>query len=128
MQYVLLPTGTLLYHGTSAKEEFAVPRGPAWFTKDEETAREWMCWKMRPKHERGRPRVLTCRLLAALMLVDTVAVEDWEALGLFVLDDTDPITYHLADSMAAKGLSGWFGNKEVLIVNTSILEGVRYVR
>ena len=39
-----IPRGTILYHGTSAADEFDVLTGPAWVSDSEAVAREFVTW------------------------------------------------------------------------------------
>lgn len=78
MKTVTLRRGMLLYHGTDAKEDFEMPRGPAWFSNSIDVARWFSTW-----HDEARPRILVFKLKEKLVLPEVTqdrSNEIWEII------------------------------------------------
>jgi len=104
-----LQPGTRLYHGTSAMAEFTQLNKESWFGFDPHTAKKWATWG----GDKGRTRVLVFTVWTPVNLIDTIALEDWEALSDFLqVEDT---TYEMRKGVLKKRLPGWYGETEVLI-------------
>lgn len=70
-----LSAGTVLYHGTDVDADFLIPKGPAWFCLDRESAFGWAGWASPPEgFKRGVKRVLAFTLLVDLVLPDVVGL------------------------------------------------------
>jgi len=120
---LVIPAGTELHHGTDCAGDFEIPDGPAWFASTHEVAAEWAGWNY-PAHDRadGERRTHAHVTLADLRLVDldaVQAVEDgWDRLCLAVAGIDDELTREeLAAAFAQRGLAGWAGEEELLIVS-----------
>jgi len=113
MKTVLLPTGTILYHGTDSPKNFTMLRGPSWLVDDIRKAEEWAGWS---KSGGGRKkRVLEFSTKKTLKLLDTRALRQWRRVGILLMDDDDPCMWGLARKVAEAGFDGWLGNTEVMI-------------
>lgn len=130
MREKTLPAGTLLYHGTAAMAEFAVPRGPAWFAETAAEAARWCGWRKSglPVAFGGPRRVLVVRLAAPVTLPDTAALRDWEALNRRTCGTSEPYIEQAVRGVVAAGLAGWYGRTEVMLVDTAGLEPVEAFR
>lgn len=116
-----LTAGTVLYHGTDALEEFLIPRGPAWFAWDWQSAAKWAGWGSKA---RGQRRVIQARLTAPLEVQDTSICEDWRELCYRLIGDEDATPWNMAKAVAENDLGGWYGRAEILLVDVSLLEQV----
>ena len=58
----IIRVGTKLWHGTSAIEDFAIPRGPAWFAPTRTIAQKWAGWADYEHNKpHGNKRILELR-------------------------------------------------------------------
>jgi hypothetical protein len=121
MTLITLPAGVRLHHGTDAPEPFLVPRGPAWFCRDQATAARRAGWG---SIARGPRRVIELELRDDVSVIDTTTRSQWEALGLRLLGDPDPTTGQMTEAVVAAGLGGWFGKTEIMLVETGRLAHV----
>lgn len=103
-----LSRGTLLYYGTSAVEQFTMPRGPAWFTFTLEKAHHWSHWAP----VGGTPRVLSFAVKQGVTLFDTRSLRNWRRLAEHLgVEDT---TYPMSRAVCKIG-DGWYGRDEILL-------------
>ena len=134
--------GTLLYHGTSAEEEFEpdAPDGPAWFSTSMEVARRFVGWN----NGEGLKRVLVYR--ASCRIQKVALLRSSEDMSRFLArleghDDPDEVqadgTEEMRDLLGGQSAyAGWripdnygFGKDDVLLVDPAeCLEFVRVDR
>jgi hypothetical protein len=104
---IKLRKGTILYHGTSAPDEFVIPDGPAWFSMSENVARKFVDWH---DHEDARPRILKFKVAtppSLALLNDKHDLEElMEEVGIEDLDYHGAI-YEDLHSISAHGYDGW---------------------
>lgn len=103
-----LAQGSLLYYGTSAREQFRMPRGPAWFTLSLEKARYWSSWAPMG----GAPRTLSFIVKQSVKLFDTRSLRNWQRLAEYL--DVEDTTYPMSRAVCKIG-NGWYGREEVLL-------------
>lgn len=102
---VSIPKGTLLYHGTSAEDDFEDLDGPAWLSTSEATARRFVTWA----GGAGTPRVLVYRVDRTIPSLAQILDTGDMARLVRVLDpdgDTDA-PGELAELACARGYNGW---------------------
>ncbi len=97
--------GEMLYHGTSAREDFTFPVTPAWFSQARATAEWFTDW-----NEAGpRRRILSFR--AKRRISNLLLVEDAAELRAVMehLAPYDPPegTHDMADAVCQAGYAGW---------------------
>lgn len=112
MKLVVLHPRCRLYHGTSRRKRFAVPRPPAWFAFTPEKAWFWAEWA----HDGGKPRVLEFEVARPVELPSTAAYADWLKLADAVGGDSDD-QWDMAKAVKKAGLPGWYGLEEVLLTD-----------
>jgi hypothetical protein len=101
-----LPAGTVLHHGTATAEDFAVPRGPAWFSDGPKVAERFA------RGSSVRPRVLSYRTERPLRLLRLGGWPDLYALGDRIWpgwsdrEEQDP--REVASYLCERGLDGWW--------------------
>lgn len=128
MKTIILPANTQLHHGTDSKRRFKMPKGPAWFCEQWDAAAPWAGWRKTGPGIGGVRRVLSLYTTAEITLLDTVSFEDWNAMGLELLDDPEPGTYEAALAVAKAGYAGWYGKTEIMLVETKLLVHVETKR
>lgn len=118
-----LSAATVVWHGTDCAGSLARPDGPLWVTEDRGRACQWARWKSQPAD--GRPpgplRVISYTVRRPVQLVDTVAVERWEALGRWLAGTPEPGPWTLALACRRQGLAGWRGTNELLLCDPGVL-------
>lgn len=117
---VTLPAGTVLYHGTAATAEFAALEDrPTWFCLERNRAVGWAGWA---SEDAGRKRCLKFRLTADVSLLDTVAVEQWEAVCEAFTGDPDPGIGDISKALRRADEAGWFGRTEIMLTRPAVAE------
>ncbi len=124
---IILPAQTILYHGTESSAAFDIPRGPAWFTRDEMKAARWAGWQQTTPINvaKGRRRVLVCRTRRDLRLYDARSYDNFLRLAAHFIPDEEPedaSPWELARRV--RGADGWDGRNEILIRNTTYLVSI----
>lgn len=118
-----LVTGRVLYHGTCATLDFAVPTGPAWFAWDAQTALYWAgpVWA-----KARRPVAKMYRVYRTTTLLDTRERAAWDALAESL--GVEAHTYIMANAVAAAFKAGWIGRTEVLLTRPdTVIEFIGHV-
>lgn len=118
-----LPAGTALFHGTDCEGGFETPDGPAWFAFDASAAESWAGWSeaVPPGRVKGARRLFAFETVRDLDLPDTRSEEAWRALCVGLCGDEEAGSRTLAQRVAAAGLSGWYGGREVMLVRPADL-------
>lgn len=104
--WVDLPAGTVLHHGTATAEDFAVPRGPAWFSDGPKVAERFA------RGSTVRPRVISYRTARPLRLLRLGGWPDLYDLGDRIWpgwsdrEEQDP--REVASHLCGLGLDGWW--------------------
>ena len=68
-----LRKGSLVYHGTSAENDFMILNGPAWVSDEETVAKTFVDWGGGD----GPPRIIVFRMSAAPKLATTDTNAEW---------------------------------------------------
>lgn len=98
-----LDCGTRLYHGTSAPEDFSIPRGPAWFSDATAVANRFQRW-----HEwsPSRPRTLVFSVSESPELLLLQSRDDFDAFE----DEHEELPNdpaEMAEAVCRAGYDGW---------------------
>lgn len=100
--------GTILYHGTSAEEDFEIPEGPAWFSDGKAVARAFS------GRGPGNPRILRFevvrRITGLIHIVGTMAFDRMvEMLARQYGENPDRFENYLdvAQALCDRGHPGW---------------------
>lgn len=126
-----LRKGTLLYHGTSAKEIFEeggfAPNGPAWFSTSKDVAEHFIGW-----HKGPCPRVLVYRVMRNIPKLPTIlSKDDMDALlwGKAAISSED-----MADFVCNfRNFTGWYipynypQSDDIMLCSTDALEFVERI-
>ena len=130
-----LRKGTLLYHGTRAREPFEeggfAPNAPAWFSTSETVAREFVDW-----HEGPKARILVYRLTSNVPCLVTIEdKDDFQRLEDRIEEETG-LGIGMGASDMAEAIcerthyNGWYipynypSGDDILLCNTDALEFV----
>ena len=105
-QFIVLPKGTVLYHGTSIKDRFYDPIGPFWVSDSEEVA---SVFAKKDRSGGGKPRIYVFELAGDIELLwweSKADIEAWfEERGDEESADMSP--QELADAVCNEGYDGW---------------------
>lgn len=120
MKTAVIRTGTVLYHGTDAPEEFTVPRpGPVWFADTFDVAARWAGWR---RHETPGPRrVLTFIVGRGITVLDTVAYKDYVRVCRKLCGYDEPLIMEIAEAVVNGGHGGWLGKGEIMLGDMTAL-------
>ena len=103
-----LREGQLVYHGTSADEDFEDLRGPAWVSDSWKVAKNFVGW-----NAGSRPRVITYRVISPPVLAlvdDRYGYREYDELREWVEEETGLGTddvHEFADAVCSARLGGW---------------------
>ena len=99
-----IPRGTLLYHGTSAEDDFDELTGPAWVSDSESVAREFVTWA----GSSGPGRVLTFEVVREIPAIALVTSEaDMNRLRREVDPEEETITPIELAELVCGEYNGW---------------------
>lgn len=99
-----IPRGTLLYHGTSAEDDFDELTGPAWVSDSESVAREFVTWA----GGAGPSRVLTFEVVREIPAIALVASEaDMNRLRREVDPEEEAVTPIELAELVCGEYNGW---------------------
>lgn len=102
MKKIRLRKGMILYHGTSAPDDFVMPQGPAWFSMSEAVARRFVDWH---KCEDPRPRILKFKVTTSPSLA--LLNDKRELDELMEETGIQELNYEELYPMSAYGYDGW---------------------
>jgi len=103
MTTVIIPEGTVFYHGTSSGEDFEDLEGPAWVTQSKKVAEHFahmLC------EDDNTPRVLRYLLVKDLEVLEILGNSDFDAL---LGDDEDQLvsSEDLKEALVSSTYRGW---------------------
>ena len=107
-----LRKGSLVYHGTSAEDDFMILNGPAWVSDEETVAKTFVDWGGGD----GQPRIIVFRVSAAPRLavigdarIEWLSFRDWveEKIGMEAEPGTLEFAGQICDNARILDLDGW---------------------
>lgn len=100
----IIPRGTLLYHGTSAEDDFDELTGPAWVSNSKSVARKFVTWA----GGAGPGRVLTFEVVREIPAIALVANEaDMDRLRREVDPEEEAVTPIELAELVCGEYNGW---------------------